>query len=56
MSGSDRRNSIAVFNGTFGNIFDKLYDGNIIITKRLTDKLIEKLVENKEKCICYSLD
>lgn len=35
------------------DIFDKLYDGNIIITKRLTNKLIEKLVENKEKCILH---
>lgn len=35
------------------DIFDKLYDGNIIITKRLTNKLIEKLVENKDKCILH---
>lgn len=34
-------------------IFDNLYLGNIIITKRLTDKLIEKLVENKDKCILH---
>ena len=34
-------------------IFDALYDGNLIITKRLTDKLIEKLVENKDKCILH---
>ena len=34
-------------------IFDNLYSGNIIITKRLTDKLIEKLVENKDKCILH---
>lgn len=33
--------------------FDNLYDGNIIITKRLTDKLIEKLLENKEKVILH---
>lgn len=35
------------------SVFDRLYDGNIIITKRLTDKLIEKLVENKDKCILH---
>ena len=34
-------------------IFDHLYDGNIIITKRLTDKLIEKLIEDKDKCILH---
>ena len=34
-------------------LFDNLYDGNLIITKRLTDKLIEKLVENKEKIILH---
>lgn len=34
-------------------IFDNLYEGNIIITKRLTDKLIEKLVENKDKIILH---
>ena len=33
--------------------FDRLYDGNIIITKRLTDKLIEKLVEHRDKCILH---
>ena len=33
--------------------FDRLYEGNIIITKRLTDKVIEKLVENKEKIILH---
>lgn len=33
--------------------FDHLYDGNIIITKRLTDKLIEKLVEHKDKIILH---
>ena len=33
--------------------FDRLYSGNIIITKRLTDKVIEKLVENKEKIIFH---
>ena len=31
--------------------FDRLYKGNIIITKRLTDKLIEKLIEHKDKII-----
>lgn len=35
------------------SVFDRLYSGNIIITKRLTDKLIEKLIENKEKCILH---
>lgn len=35
------------------DIFDRLYDGNIIITKRLTNKLIDKLVENKEKIILH---
>lgn len=34
-------------------LFDNLYEGNTIITKRLTDKLIEKLVENKEKIILH---
>lgn len=33
--------------------FDRLYKGNIIITKRLTDKLIEKLIEHKDKCILH---
>ena len=33
--------------------FDNLYKGNIIITKRLTDQLIEKLTENKEKIILH---
>ena len=33
--------------------FDRLYDGNIIITKRLTDKVIEKLVEHKDKIILH---
>ena len=33
--------------------FDRLYSGNIIITKRLTDKLIEKLVEHQEKIILH---
>ena len=35
------------------DIFDRLYAGNIIITKRLTNKLIEKLIENKDKCILH---
>lgn len=34
-------------------IFDNLCQANIIITKRLTDKLIEKLVEHKDKCILH---
>ena len=34
-------------------VFDRLYDANIIITKSLTDKLIEKLIENKDKCILH---
>lgn len=33
--------------------FDNLYMGNTIITKRLTDKLIDKIVENKEKIILH---
>ena len=28
------------------DVFDRLCDANIIITKSLTDKLIDKLVEN----------
>lgn len=35
------------------DVFDRLYAGNIIITKRLTDKLIEKLVEHKDKIILH---
>ena len=35
------------------DVFDRLYEGNIIISKRLTDKLIEKLVENKDKCLLH---
>lgn len=34
-------------------IFDALYDGNLIITKRLTDSLIEKLIKNKSKIILH---
>lgn len=34
-------------------IFDNLCEANIIITKRLTTKLIEKLVEHKDKCILH---
>lgn len=33
--------------------FDHLYEGNIIITKRLSNGLIEKLIENKEKIIFH---
>lgn len=33
--------------------FDNLFDANIIITKRLTDKLIDKLIEYKDKCILH---
>jgi len=35
------------------DVFDRLYSGNIIITKRLTDKLIEKLVEHKDRIILH---
>ena len=35
------------------DIFDRLFDGNIIITKRLTTKLIDKLVDNKDKIILH---
>lgn len=34
-------------------IFDNLKLANIIVTKRLTDKLIEKLVEHSDKCILH---
>lgn len=33
--------------------FDRLYDGNIIITKRLTNKVIEKLIEHQDKVILH---
>ena len=33
--------------------FDRLYDGNIVITKRLTDKVIEKLIEYQDKIILH---
>ena len=33
--------------------FDNLYDGNIIITKRLTETLIEKLIEHQNKIILH---
>ena len=33
--------------------FERLYRANIIITKRLTDKLIEKLIEHKDKIILH---
>lgn len=35
------------------DVFDNLKDANIIITKRLTDELNEKLVKNKDKCILH---
>ena len=35
------------------DVFDRLYSGNIVITKRLTDKLIEKLVGHKDKIILH---
>ena len=35
------------------DVFDRLYDANIIITKRLTNELIDKLVLHKEKCILH---
>lgn len=35
------------------DVFNRLYKGNIIISKRLTYKLINKLVENKEKIIFH---
>ena len=35
------------------DIFRRLYKGNIIITKRLTNKLIEKLVDHKDKIILH---
>lgn len=34
-------------------LFDNLYDGNLIITKRLTAQFIDKLIENKEKIILH---
>ena len=33
--------------------FDRLHEANIIITKRLTDKLIGKLAEHRERCILH---
>ena len=33
--------------------FDHLYSGNLIITKRLTNKLIDKLIEYKDKIILH---
>lgn len=33
--------------------FDRLHEANVIITKRLTDKVVEKLVENKDRCILH---
>jgi hypothetical protein len=35
------------------DLFDNLYEGNLIITKRLTPKLIDKLIEHKEKIILH---
>jgi len=35
------------------DVFDRLYDGNIIITKRLTNNLIDKLIEHKDKIILH---
>lgn len=35
------------------DIFDRLYKGNIIITKRLTNKLNEKLIEFKDRIILH---
>lgn len=35
------------------DVFDRLYEGNIIITKRLTEKLVEKLIEHRDKCILH---
>jgi hypothetical protein len=34
-------------------IFDNLYDGNLIITKRLTEPFIDKLIEHKDKIILH---
>ena len=33
--------------------FDRLYEGNIIITKRLSNPLIDKLIEHKDKIILH---
>lgn len=35
------------------DVFERLYKANIIITKRLTDKLIDKLIEHKDKIILH---
>lgn len=35
------------------SVFDRLYEGNIIITKRLTDKLNDKLVKHQDKIILH---
>lgn len=35
------------------DIFEHLYNANIIITKRLTDGLIDKILENKNKIILH---
>lgn len=34
-------------------LFDNLYKGNIIVSKNISNKLIEKLIENKDKCILH---
>lgn len=34
-------------------LFDNLYEGNLIITKRLTNAFIDKLIEHKEKIILH---
>lgn len=35
-------------------IFDNLFEANIIITKNLSNKLIDRLIENKDKCILHT--
>lgn len=35
------------------DVFDRLYQGNIIITKRLTGKLVEQLVKHAKKIILH---
>lgn len=35
------------------DLFDNLYNANIIITKNLSNKLIDKLIEHKDKCILH---
>lgn len=36
------------------DIFDRLYEGNLIITKNLTDELIKNLIANQKKCILHT--